>query len=105
MVLNLPFSKIESVDFKSYADRSGDIALALGGRDRLAYLMLWPHVRPWRLARAQPLLRGVPDAAVAADILGQALALELGSRQPVPQRERELVPANTAHRPREAALA
>jgi hypothetical protein len=73
MVLNLPFTKIEAVDVKTNADGSGDIALTLPAKDRVAYLLLWPHAQPWRLARARPMLRGVPLVAAPARILANAL--------------------------------
>jgi hypothetical protein len=104
MVLNLPFSKIEAAELKTYSDGSGDVALILPATDRVAYLFLWPHVRPWRLARAQPMLRGLADAAGAAQILAEALAAECGATAPQPQREREPAIAQ-AQRPRAAALA
>jgi hypothetical protein len=104
MVLNLPFTKIEAADLKSYSDGSGDIALALPSADRVAYLFLWPHVRPWRLARAQPMLRGLPQARIAADILAPALAAECGTAAAQPQRTREPA-SHQPQRPRAAALA
>jgi hypothetical protein len=36
-------------------------------------LLLWPHVRPWRLTHVEPMLRCVPEARVVADILAGAL--------------------------------
>ena len=71
---NLPFKVIDSASVKLYADGTGTIPLVLNGSNRLAYLVLWPHVRPWRLARAEPALRFVPEAARVAQILGQAAA-------------------------------
>lgn len=74
MVMNLPFGKIGSVDLKPYQDGTGDICLSLTGKERVSYVVLWPHVRPWRFVLAQPMLRVVPDAARVAEVLGQALA-------------------------------
>ena len=71
---NLPFKVIGSASVKLYADGTGTIPLALTGANRLAYLVLWPHVRPWRVGRAEPALRFVPEAARVAQILGQAAA-------------------------------
>jgi hypothetical protein len=36
--------------------------------------MLWPHLRPWRFATPEPMLRALTDAEAAAQILGRALA-------------------------------
>jgi hypothetical protein len=72
--INLPFAQIGAAGLREYDDGTGDIPLALLAGQRVAYLVLWPHVRPWRLARAEPMLRTVPEAARAAQILGRALA-------------------------------
>jgi hypothetical protein len=40
--------------------------------DRIALLHLWPHARPWRVSRPEPMLRCVPDAAAVARLLTQA---------------------------------
>jgi hypothetical protein len=106
MVVNLPFVKIDSGDLKAYSDGSGDIALTLPPKERFAYLMLWPHVQPWRLARARPMLRGLPQAGNAARILGQALAAaETGSVHAQSQMDWGVPSSSPAHRPHAAALA
>ena len=57
--------------------------LSLLGRDRLAYLHLWPHVRPWRFSRVQPMLRGLPQVRETGRILGDALAAAVAERRAV----------------------
>lgn len=52
----------------------GDIALATRPDTRIGYLHLWPHARPWRLTRTEPMLRCVPDAARVAGLLSSAWA-------------------------------
>jgi hypothetical protein len=74
MTLNIPFRSIGAAALRRYADGSGDIPLAISGDDRVAYLMLWPHVRPWRAARAEPMLRSVDDAKNVSEILARAVA-------------------------------
>jgi hypothetical protein len=81
MAVNIPFGQINSAAVTSGADGVGDIALTLGSGTRLAYLIMWPHVRPWRLARPEPALRGLPDAAGVARILARGLAA--AATQPV----------------------
>ena len=49
--------------------------LRLKGNDRLAYTHLWPHVRPWRFAHPEPMLRAVPEAAKTAATLSAAGAV------------------------------
>jgi len=70
--LNLPLRLVESAELKRFADGSGDIALTVGGEDRLSYAHLWPHARAWRLRSAQPSLRGLADVAAVGVVLRQA---------------------------------
>ncbi|MEM1343378.1 MAG: photosynthetic complex putative assembly protein PuhB [Pseudomonadota bacterium] len=93
ITLNLPLSWIGTAALKRFKDGSGDIALQTTGKTRLAYLMLWPHVRPWRLASAEPALRALPRAGVAAEALAQAL------REAQPGAEAQAVPEATLDRP------
>lgn len=74
MTLNLPFRGIGNVSLRRFADGTGDLPLALLGKNRIAYLHLWPHARPWRLAKPEPMLRCVPDAQSVAAILAQAMS-------------------------------
>ena len=71
--LNLPFRQIEQASVRLHADGSGDIPLLMSGETRIGWFMLWPHVRPWRTNRVQPMMRCVPDAANVAAILSTAL--------------------------------
>jgi len=74
MTINLPYGKIDSAALKVARDGSGDISLLLAGADRLAYLILWPHARPWRMARTEPTLRAIPEAVRVGQLLARALA-------------------------------
>jgi Bacterial PH domain len=73
MTLNIPFRILGAAALRFYADGSGDIPLAISGNDRVAYLMLWPHVRPWRATRTEPMLRAIGDAKHVSDILARAV--------------------------------
>lgn len=77
ITFNLPFGVISSASVKLNRDGSGTIPLTLGGDNRLAYPVLWPHARPWRINRAEPALRLVPEAAKVAAVLAQAVAAAL----------------------------
>lgn len=72
--VNLPLAQIGGADLRMRGGDIGDIALTLAGRHKLGYAMLWPHARPLRLARPQPMLRAVPDAARLAEALAHACA-------------------------------
>jgi len=82
MILNIPYKTIASAGFKAHADGTGDLVLTLDKAHKIAWLALWPHVRPWRLAHAEPMLRSIPDGVAAAQILARALAAN--ASQPVP---------------------
>ncbi len=79
---NLPFRRIAAAALQRSHAGHGDIALTLAGSDRIAWLQLWPHVRPWHLRRPEPTLRAVADAERVAAQLSQAWAAVHG--QPVP---------------------
>ena len=74
ITFNLPYRRIASVDLRRRSASSGDIAVTLSGQDRIAYLHLWPHARPWALRRTQPMLRGLAQPDEVARVLAQALA-------------------------------
>lgn len=71
--VNLPFDQIASADLRARRGGSGDIALTTTGPGKVAYLHLWPFVRPLRFAKPQPMLRALPDAKAAAAILADAI--------------------------------
>lgn len=79
VTFNIPFRVISAARLRAYADGTGDIALAFAGEDRIAYLHLWPHARPWGVARPEPMLRSVPEAAHVAAVLGRAVAAAEGA--------------------------
>ena len=61
MTMNIPLGKIANAALKTYRDGSGDIPLKLV-RQRAAcrILLLWPHIRPWRLRAPEPMLNSIP---------------------------------------------
>jgi Bacterial PH domain len=69
---NLPLARIEGADLRLGSHGRGDIALLLEPATRIAWLHLWPHVRPWRVARPQPMLRGLDAADGVATLLRRA---------------------------------
>lgn len=80
ITFNLPFAQIGAVALRRRGNGGGDIVLSLTGSDRIAYLHLWPHVRPWQLKRTQPMLRALPDAHAVAQTLAQALQRDQATR-------------------------
>ncbi len=84
VTLNIPFRQVSGAALKLYDDGTGDIPLTTSGENQLAYILLWPHARPWRFQSAEPMLRAVPHAADVAEILAAALKSASASSMPSP---------------------
>jgi len=72
VTLNLPYKWIGSADLALRKNGTGTIALDLIGSTKFSYLVCWPHVRPWRIAKPQPALRCIPDAESVAQLLANS---------------------------------
>ena len=84
LTFNLPFARIAAAGLRAYPGGGGDIPLTLVTNEKIAFVHLWPHARPWRLARPEPMLCSLPDAARVAQLLGKAWADATGAAtQPV----------------------
>jgi hypothetical protein len=83
-VLNVPLEQIESVDLRAVRAGAGDVTVSLTGGARVAYLLLWPHARPWRYARPEPALRGIAEAADTGVVLADAVRARLAALAPAP---------------------
>lgn len=67
---NLPLSRIEGAGLLVRGtDGHGDLPITLKRGERIAILQLWPHARPWHLARPQPMLRCLPNVKEAGRVL------------------------------------
>jgi hypothetical protein len=73
MTMNIPLKTILSADLKLYSNGSGDIPLAVSSDRRQSMVVLWPHVRPWRTIKPEPMLRSIPNATDVAQMLSTAL--------------------------------
>jgi hypothetical protein len=73
VTINLPFARIDGASLELFSDNAGDIPLTTNKADRVPAVLLWPHLRPWRLRRPEPMLRSVPDAVHVAALLTAAL--------------------------------
>jgi hypothetical protein len=86
--VNLPLQLIASADLKPVGIDQADIALKTHGRFPLGWLQMWPHVRPWKVAEPQPMLRAVPMSF--APIFAQALAdADPSQHRPVAETSRD----------------
>lgn len=81
MTLNLPYTWIGNATVDAKPSGHGTIAFELIGEDRLSYMMTWPHVRPWRMARTQPALRCIPDVAKVAQLFAEAAETRVAQPQ------------------------
>ena len=87
VTFNLPLKRMSAADVRDLPGGFGDISLALTGEDRIAWVHLWPSVRPWRIKKTEPTLRAVPDARAVAvqlrDAWSQATGLAAVAVAPV----------------------
>ncbi len=72
--VNVPLRLVKSAGLRMHGNGSGDIALQLHGPEKIAYLILWPHARPWRFTLPEPMLRALPEPQKAVEFLRNALA-------------------------------
>ena len=73
VTMNIPLGKVSAAALKTFPDGSGNISLQVSDGARVSYLLLWPHIRPWRLRTPEPMLNSIPNAAEVAAKLAEAL--------------------------------
>ena len=71
MMINIPLDKLESADMALYGDDQGDICLTLAEGERISYMALWPHARPWHYGRVKPMLRSLHNPTLPAKLLAE----------------------------------
>jgi Bacterial PH domain len=79
VIINLPLRQIDGASFGLTGKGCGTICFKTGGETRLAYLLLWPHAKPWHLSKPLPAFRDIPDVEAVAS----RLAFALGGHMPV----------------------
>jgi hypothetical protein len=84
LTLNIPLGYVQNVALRRFRDGTGQIALQLPERQKLAYAILWPHARPWRVNRPEPMLRGLADPGAVGDALRRALEQTVADPEPTP---------------------
>jgi hypothetical protein len=78
MTVNIPFDTVQSAALRRHSDGTEDIILTLLPGQRASWVALWPHLRPWRLSRPEPMLRAIPVSSGAAQVVARALAASAG---------------------------
>jgi Bacterial PH domain len=94
VTFNLPLSRIATAGLHRYPAGTGDIPMQLENDERIAWLQIWPHVRPWRVKRTEPMLRCIADVSAVSKVLAQAWSD--ARRLPLPQAQPAVVPAAPA---------
>jgi Bacterial PH domain len=90
VIINLPFRQVDGVSFANTGQGCGTIVFKTGGETRLAYLLLWPHAKPWHLTKPQPAFRDIPDVEAVAS----RLAFALGGHMPIVETEYDVAHGN-----------
>lgn len=73
LTINVPLHYVEGASARQFPDRTGQIALQLSKKESIAWIVLFPHVRPWEFSRPQPLLRGLTDPVKVGEVLRAAV--------------------------------
>ncbi|MEM1052227.1 MAG: photosynthetic complex putative assembly protein PuhB [Pseudomonadota bacterium] len=72
--ISVPLSQIGAAHLKMQKGDVGTIAMEISGDRQIGYLVLWPHARPLRFNRPQPLIRVVEDAPEVSKLLTKAVS-------------------------------
>ncbi len=83
LTFNLPLKRIQTAGLLLSSKGFGDIPLVLSGGNRIGYINLWPHARPFKLANPEPMLRCIADAQAFATQLQQAWTQATGKTSAV----------------------
>lgn len=73
LTINVPLHYVEGASARQFPDRTGQIAVQLSKKESIAWIVLFPHVRPWEFSRPQPLLRGLTDPVKVGEVLRAAV--------------------------------
>ena len=81
ITFNFPYNKISNANLGLRRDGTGTIAFELAGYNKVSYLVLWPHVRPWKMSSPQPALRCIDNPEEVAKILADAAQTQINTPQ------------------------
>lgn len=73
VTFNYPFAKITTADVKDLFDGNGNIAIGLAEHTRVSWPILWPHTRPWKVAKPEPSMRAIRNVEHVASLLSEQL--------------------------------
>lgn len=93
-IINIPYRQVDAVSFAVTHGNRGNIVFRTSGGTRLAYLLLWPHARPWHLSKPQPAFRDIPNVEAVASRLAAVIGGQMPEASAVPATlPGQLVPA------------
>ena len=81
ITFNFPYNKISNANLGLRRDGTGTIAFELVGYNKVSYLVLWPHVRPWKMSSPEPALRCIDNPQEVAKILANAAQTQINTPQ------------------------
>jgi hypothetical protein len=76
VTFNLPLKKILAANELHRKNKTSDISLTISEKDRIGWIHLWPHTRPWRVNQPEPTLRCIKAGQICAEILRSAWLVE-----------------------------
>lgn len=72
MSINIPFSQLGEASLAEHGE-TGTLSLTPVKGVRIAWLALWPNVRPWHFANPQPAMRCIAEPQKVAGLLAGAI--------------------------------
>ena len=72
LTFNFPLKQIISAHELHRSNGTSDLSLTLKAEDRIGWLHLWPHTRPWIINQPEPTLRCVKNGVQCAVVLKEA---------------------------------
>lgn len=73
VTFNYPFAQITTADVKPLINDAGTLTLGLKEHTKVSWAILWPHARPWKVAKPEPAMRAVADIDKVAGVLSTQL--------------------------------
>ncbi len=73
ITFNIPFKQIDGAAMTQTGTGHGDLYFRFGGKDRIAYMMLWPHARRWHFSKPEAAFRAIPNVNHVAQLAAAAL--------------------------------
>lgn len=73
LTINVPLHYVEGASAREFPDRTGQIAVQLTKKESIAWIVLFPHVRPWKFTNPEPLLRGLTEPVKVGEVLRAAV--------------------------------